>query len=211
MNEIEHEKWIESEIRVEREWTIKKRKLEEQEIKRATERRRIQEEFEMEQKRIAQANEEKERILEEERRKQMDLKIRIRAYIEGMNDTIPPEFLIDAETNPGKVVCEFFLKTGSCRFGNKCQKNHKKPKISKILLIPSFFNNIHLDQNQLTEYGNDLNLECEDSDIYEHFLEFYNDVVPEFLHFGRIKHFIVCSNHEAFLRGHVFVEYSTER
>lgn len=84
LNDIEHEKWIKSEIRLEKEWQIKKRKLNELAKKKEDERQRIQAEYEAEQKRIAQAKEDKERRIEEERRRQFDLKIRIRAYIEGM-------------------------------------------------------------------------------------------------------------------------------
>lgn len=211
MNQIEHDKWIESEIRVEKEWRIRERKREEQTKKKEAERQRIQKEFEAEQKRMAQAREEKERRLEEEKRRQLDLKIRIRAYIEGMDDAMPPELMVEAETNPGKELCQFFVKTASCRFGNQCMRNHKRPKISKILLIQSFFTDIHLEQNVPTEYGNDLTLECEDSEIYDHFKEFFTDVVPEFEHFGCIKHFVVCTNYQPHLRGHVLIEYTSER
>lgn len=38
-----------------------------------------------------------------------------------MDNELPPELLAVAETQPGKEQCQYFLKTGSCRFGNKCK------------------------------------------------------------------------------------------
>lgn len=210
MNEIENEKWIESELRIEREWQVKKRKLEEQAKKKEEERQRIQAEFEAEQRRLAQAKEDKERRIEEERQRQIDLELRIQIYIEGLGDQ-PPELLVDAETNPSKELCQYFVKMASCRFGHNCIRNHQRPKISKLLLIQSFFTNIRLEQNKSTEYGNDLTLEYDETDLYESFKGFFVDVVQEFENFGCIRYFVVSANYEPHLRGHVFVEYTSER
>lgn len=210
MNEIEHERWIESELRVEREWQIQKCKLEEQAKKKEEERQKIQAEFETEQQRLTQAKEEREQRIEEEKQIKMDLEMRIIAYIGNMSDK-PPELLVDAETNPGKEPCQYFVKMGSCRFGHQCIWNHHQPKITNVLLIQSFFTNIHLEQNKTTEYGNDLTLECDDSELYENFKEFFIDVVQEFEYFGCIRYFVVSRNCEPHLRGHVLVEYTSER
>lgn len=210
MNEIEHEKWIESELRIEREWQIQKRKLEEQAKKKEEERQRIQAEFEAEQQRITKVKEERERRSEEEKQRQIDLEMRIIAYIGDMGDQ-PPELLVDAETNPGKEPCQYFVKMASCRYGHQCIWNHQVPKISNVLLIQSFFSNIHLEQNKITEYGNDLSLECDEPELYENFKEFFIDVVQEFEYFGCIRYFVVSRNCESHLRGHVLVEYTSER
>ncbi|XP_031629675.1 U2 small nuclear ribonucleoprotein auxiliary factor 35 kDa subunit-related protein 1 isoform X2 [Contarinia nasturtii] len=211
MNEIEHEKWVESEIRIEKEWQVKKRRLDEIAEMKEVERKKMLDEYKSEQKLIAQAKEKKERLLEEKTRRQLDLKIRIRAYIEGMDDEPPLELLDTAETNPGKELCHFFLKTASCRFGNQCLRNHKRPKISKTLLIESFFTNIYFEQTAPTEYGNDITLECDDNEIYELYKEFFIDVLPEFENFGSIKYFVVCSNYQPHLRGSVLIEYIHDR
>lgn len=210
INEIEHNKWLESEIQIERKWKEQQLKIEEQSKKAEEERRRIQDEFEAQQKRIEKVIEEKKRLLEEQREREIDLERRIQAFIDGVNE-MPPELLIEAETNPSKGLCPFFTNTATCRFGNKCNRNHKRQKIGKILQVPAFFSNICLDQNKNTEYGNDLVLEHDEKDIYENFTEFFVDVVPEFERFGEIQHFVVCKNSAAQLRGYVFVEYSTER
>lgn len=209
-NEIEHDKWLESEIQIERTWKEKQLKIEEQTKKAEEERRRIQDEFQAQQKRIEQAIEQKNRLLEEQREREIDLQRRIQAFIDGV-DEMPPELLVEAETNPGKGLCPFFANTATCRFGNKCIRNHKRQKISRILQVPAFFSNICLDQNTDTEYGNDLVLEHDEKDIYASFSDFFVDVVPEFERFGQVQHFVACTNSAAHLRGYVFVEYSTER
>lgn len=210
LNDIEHDKWIESERRIERLWKIKQLKLEEQAKKREEERRLIQEEFEAEQKRIKQKAFEKRCLIEEEKLRHADLERRIQAYIDGCGE-IPPELFEVAETNPGKEPCPFFEKSATCRFGNKCMRNHRKQKISKMLFIPGFFTNIRLDQSKSTEYGNDLTLEFDEKELIKDFKEFFIDAVPEFEKFGCLKHFAVCSNYEPHFRGLVFVEYDTER
>lgn len=210
LNEIEHEKWLESEMKIEKEWQIQKQRLEEQAKKKEAERRRIQEEFQAEQKRIAQMKEEKSRLIEEEKRRQIELENRILEFTLGIGE-MPAELMVEAETNPGKELCSFFSKMAVCRFGNKCLKNHKRPGISKILLIHSFFTDIRLDQNVATEYGNDLALEHDERGLVEHFNEFFTDVVPEFEHFGSIKCFVASANYDAHHRGNVMIEYTSER
>lgn len=210
MNEIEHQKWIESEIQVELRWKEQRLRIEEHTKRVEVERRRIQEEFESEQKRVDQAIEQKRRLIEEQRQREIDLENRIQAYLDDAIE-MPAELMVEAETNPGKELCTYFAKTGSCRFGNKCAKNHKRYKIGKILMIPAFFNNIYLEQTKETEYGTDMALEHDEAELYESFQQFFVDVVPEFENFGHIEHFVVCRNFEPHLRGHVYVEYSTER
>ncbi|XP_055304850.1 U2 small nuclear ribonucleoprotein auxiliary factor 35 kDa subunit-related protein 2 [Sitodiplosis mosellana] len=210
INEIEHEKWMKSEWRIEKEWQIQKSKLEEQARRKEEERQRIQAEFEAEQKQIAEAKQEKEQRIEEEKQRQIDLEMRIQAYVEGVGDQ-PPELLVNAETNPGKEPCQYFAKMASCRFGNNCIWNHQRSNISKVLHIQSFFSNIHLEQSTTTEYGNDLTLEYDETELNENFREFFIDVVQEFEHFGCIRYFVVSTNYNPHLRGQVFVEYTSER
>lgn len=195
---------------MEREWKKLQLKLEEQARKKEAERQRIREEFEAEQKRIEQAANERKRFIEEEKQKQIDLEERIQKYVDGLGE-IPPELFQIAETNPGKEVCPFFQKSSTCRFGNKCIRNHQRPKIGKMLFLPAFFTNIHLEQSKATEYGSDLTLEFDENELYKDFKEFFTDVVPEFEQLGCMRHFAVCSNYEPHLRGHVFVEYTSER
>ncbi|KAK2142447.1 hypothetical protein LSH36_952g00026 [Paralvinella palmiformis] len=53
----------------------------------------------------------------------------------------------------------------------------------------------------------DLGLEFDDREIYQHFVEFYNDVLPEFKAIGHVIQFKVCCNYEPHLRGNVYVQF----
>ncbi|PSN40259.1 U2 small nuclear ribonucleoprotein auxiliary factor 35 kDa subunit-related protein 1 [Blattella germanica] len=124
---------------------------------------------------------------------------------------LPPSVNISTETHPDKPLCPFFTKTGACRFGDHCSRNHPRPGISRVLLFTNFYTHFGLHQSMLDEYDTDLMLEYEDLETYQHFKEFYDDVLPEFEQFGRVIQFKVCCNHEPHLRGNVYVEYESTR
>lgn len=209
-NETEVEKWMESELRIEKKWREQQLKQQEHDRKREAERKRIQDEFEAKQKRITEAIEAKKRRVEEERQLHVDLQQRIQEFID-CDGHVPIELLTNAETNPSKEICPFFAKAATCRFGNKCARNHVRPGISRILLISAFFNSIHLELSKATEYGSDSTLECDENELFQEFKEFFRDVLLEFQKFGCIDNFVVCQNYEPHLRGNVYIEYSTER
>lgn len=135
---------------------------------------------------------------------------KIDEYINGRG-SLPIELTGTNDTNPGRPVCPFFAKTATCRFGDNCSRNHGRPQVSSILLVSHFFTHIRLDHCKPTEYGSDLLLEFEDDELYRTFVEFFNDVVPEFEKFGTIEQFRVCYNQELHLRGHVFIEFKRQR
>ncbi|KAG8228094.1 hypothetical protein J437_LFUL000096 [Ladona fulva] len=81
-----------------------------------------------------------------------------------------PAFASDvSETNPNMPVCPFFSKTGACRFGDRCSRNHPRPALSKVVLLPNFYSHFGMDQSMHDEYDTDLMLEYEDSETYQHF------------------------------------------
>lgn len=114
------------------------------------------------------------------------------------------------ETNPNKPTCPFFNKTGACRFKDTCSRNHIRPGISRVLLIPNFYSHYSLEQTE-GEYGSDSTLEFEKYETYKHFREFFYDVLPELEKCGYVTQFRICCNHEAHLRGNVYVEFSSNR
>ncbi|OUM66348.1 hypothetical protein PIROE2DRAFT_40869, partial [Piromyces sp. E2] len=108
--------------------------------------------------------------------------------------------------------CQFFKRTGACRFGNQCDRIHDKPTYSKTIIIRNMFdlgNEIMsaylFDENEMIEYDED------SKDKYIKFKEFYDDVYPEFSKYGEIDHFYVCNNIIPHLRGNVYVDYHTEK
>ncbi|CAH1961449.1 unnamed protein product [Acanthoscelides obtectus] len=163
---------------------------------------KIRKEWEQEQKRFEEKKE-KERI-EKER-----LNEKVEYFLENGGDT-PEHLKISMQTNPNKEVCTFFQKTGACRFGDACSRNHIKPGISRVLLIQNFFSHYSLEKTE-SEQILDSDLECEHDETYQAFKEFFDDVVDELESYGRIIVFRVCCNREPHLRGNVYIEFATTR
>lgn len=209
-NDKENEKWMRSELLIEKMWREQQRKLDEQKKREEAESNRIAAERAAEVKRKLKLAEDKARILAEKEEREIDLMRRIDAYVDGLLP-MPDELNELAESNPGKPPCQFFVKTATCRFGNRCTFNHCRPKISRTLLVRSFFTNIRLDQGKPNEYGTDLTLEFDEAQLFRDYCDFFDDVVPEFEKFGAIEQFVTCQNYEPHMRGHVYIEYTSPR
>lgn len=205
-----NEKWLRAELISQKNFRELKRKLDEIEAGKELERLKIKQEYDKEQQRLQNIKDEKIRLAEEAKRKHEELLYKIQVYI-NHDGELPDEMKIPAETNPGKPICPFFIKTGSCRFGDRCSRNHSRPGISRLLLVPNFFSHIQLDHTKPNEYGADASLEYEDSDMNKDFTEFFNDVVPEFESYGKLEQFQVSRNYEPHLRGNVYVEFNDQR
>lgn len=158
---------------------------------------------------LRQKKEEALRREEEESKRIEEVRREIDAYID--EGTRTPEVLREVKnTQLGKDLCPFFSKTGACRYGDTCSRNHQRVALSQTLLIPAFYFHFSLEKNS-AEYDTDVALEFDSSEMRRDFREFYNDVIPELESFGKIKTFRCCRNTEIHLRGNVYVEYYTER
>ncbi|CAK8530120.1 unnamed protein product [Lathyrus sativus] len=104
-------------------------------------------------------------------------------------------------TELDKAHCPFHLKTGVCRFGDRCSRVHFYPDKSCTFVIKNMYNGPGLAWEQ------DEGLEYTDEEIQRCFEEFYEDVHTEFLKFGEIVNFKVCRNGSFHLRGNVYVQY----
>lgn len=107
--------------------------------------------------------------------------------------------------------CSFYLKTGACRFGDRCSRHHMKPPASDTILLPAMFHHISLGEDFTNDLDIDSCLEHEDVDTNKSFTDFFWDVFPEFQAVGHVTMFKVCCNHEPHLRGNVYVQYKEER
>ncbi|KAL1513196.1 hypothetical protein ABEB36_002637 [Hypothenemus hampei] len=170
---------------------------------------KIKLEWEQEQQRLKEIQLAKEKELEEKRLQQEKREKELLDFLDQGGHT-PEHLKTILETNPGKDVCPFFQKVSACRFFEACSRNHIRPGISKIILIPGFFSDISLQMKE-NEHGSDSSLEFEQEDIYQHYLEFFTDVILELEKCGSIRSFAVCCNHEVHLRGNVYVQYQTTR
>ncbi|CAK8673251.1 unnamed protein product [Clavelina lepadiformis] len=118
-------------------------------------------------------------------------------------------------TNNNRVPCQFYDKVGSCRFGDFCSRLHEKPSRTNTILLRGMFNTFAFDIMQRAKRSsqgdeNDLALEHSEADLYDEFVEFSDDVLPELETYGKVVQFKVCCNRENHLRGNVYVQYQTE-
>lgn len=206
MASIQEKEWIVKEKQAQIRWRELQEKLQLARERRAKQNELIRQEWEFEQKRLKDLKALKEKEVEEKRKQQEELINEINNFIKNGGD-IPDSLKQNLETNPNKEICPFFRKTGACRFKDTCSRNHIRPGISKILLIPNFYSHYSLEKCD-NEHGNDTNLEFESYEVYNHFKEFFDDVITEMERHGSIRQFKVCCNTEPHLRGNVYVEYS---
>lgn len=201
--------WLAEEDRAQKAWRDRQERLKLARAERAKQELRIKEEWEEEQRKLKEAKKEQDRIAEEKKLKQEELMRQIENFI-NKGGEMPPEVNVASVTNPDRPPCPFFTKTGACRFSDRCSRNHTKPAISRVLLVPGFYDHIGLRQMNPDELeAADDWLEYEDSETYHHFLDFYEDVLPEWERIGKISQFKVCCNFEPHLRGNVYIEYES--
>lgn len=121
----------------------------------------------------------------------------------------PTDTYIDTHMGTGVSECEFFLKTGTCRFGGSCRNSHPCPSVSRTLVFPHLFSGAGVSSWMVDGREQDVELENDETEVYQRFLEFHEDVFPELSRCGEVERFEVCSNQEFHLRGNVFVKFRT--
>jgi len=95
--------------------------------------------------------------------------------------------------------CKFYMKTGACRFGQRCSRNHVAYENSPTILIPNFFQSSVLP---------DPDTETDEVEIIHEFEKFYDDVIGEFRAAGIVAMFKCCKNFVSHLKGNVYVQYT---
>ena len=105
--------------------------------------------------------------------------------------------------------CEFYMRTGTCRYGKDCKRLHPEIEVGTKVLIPHMFNPPTL-ETVFSTPGGDVTLDDPNEDLLKAYREFYEDTLPEFRKIGTVRQFKVCSNRVKHLRGNVYVEYELE-
>uniref|UniRef100_UPI003AADF8F1 U2 small nuclear ribonucleoprotein auxiliary factor 35 kDa subunit-related protein 2 isoform X2 n=1 Tax=Centroberyx gerrardi TaxID=166262 RepID=UPI003AADF8F1 len=210
-----HEQWLERErlaqeefrLNFEREESARKRKEEDE--------RRIKEEWESQQRREQEEKEQKQqekRDREEAVQKMLDeAENQLDNGGPWMNPEAPAtENSENYGTERDIANCPFFLKTGACRFGERCSRKHVHPAASPTLMIRAMFVTFGMEQCRRDDYDTDACLEHSEEELQEYFLDFYHDVLPEFKSVGKVVQFKVSCNFEPHLRGNVYIQFDTE-
>ncbi|XP_048192085.1 U2 small nuclear ribonucleoprotein auxiliary factor 35 kDa subunit-related protein 2 isoform X2 [Perognathus longimembris pacificus] len=206
-----HEQWLLREQKAQEEFRIKKEKEEAARKQREEQERKLKEKWEEQQRK---EKEEEEQKLQEKREREEAMQKMLNQAGNELDSIVtwqnpePPTDLRIAEKD--RASCPFYTKTGACRFGDRCSRKHNFPTSSPTLLIKSMFTTFGMEQCRRDDYDTDASLEYSEEEIYQQFLDFYDDVLPEFRNVGKVIQFKVSCNMEPHLRGNVYVQYQTE-
>ncbi|KAL5279903.1 ZRSR2 family protein [Megaselia abdita] len=197
------ELWLRRELIAQKVFREQKRKKEEIEAVKKAEKDKIQREFELREQRYQDKINEKKRLEEEAQREWDIVQEQLTNFLENKG-RVPEKLLVPLESNPGKEECSFFLKTNCCRHDLKCLRNHKRPQISKVLLLKNFYSHISLER---AETG----IEFTYHDVLNDYYQFFEDISEELEKFGEIINIRTCGNTGIHMRGNVFVEFESMR
>ncbi|KAG8541240.1 hypothetical protein GDO81_029360 [Engystomops pustulosus] len=202
-----HEEWLAREQKAQEEFQLKMEK-EEAARRREEEERKMIEEWR--QQELKEKEKDPEQVKKREREEAVQkLLDEAESQLENGGVWHNPEAPEGYGTEKDRANCPFYLKTGACRFGERCSRKHCFPSSSQTMLIRGMFVTFGMEQCRRDDYDTDASLEYGDEEIYQQFLEFYDDVVPEFKNLGKVIQFKVSCNFESHLRGNVYVQYQT--
>ncbi|XP_007946902.1 U2 small nuclear ribonucleoprotein auxiliary factor 35 kDa subunit-related protein 2-like [Orycteropus afer afer] len=206
-----HEEWLLREHKAQEEFQIKKEKEEAARKWQEELEKKLKEEWEEQQRK--EKEEEEQKLQEKREREEAVQKMLDQAAnkLENGSTWQNPEPPLDVRImEKDRAYCPFYNKTGACRFGDRCSRKHYFPASSPTLLIKSMFTTFGMEQWRMDDYDPDVSLEYSEEETYQHFLEFYDDVLPEFKNVGKVIQFKVSCNFEPHLRGNVYVQYQLE-
>ncbi|XP_041128282.1 U2 small nuclear ribonucleoprotein auxiliary factor 35 kDa subunit-related protein 2-like [Polyodon spathula] len=205
-----HLQWMEKEKIAQEEFRLRREKEEAARLKREEEEWRIKEEWEEQQKKEQHEKEKKQqekRDREEAVQKMLD---QAESQLENGGTWHNPEAPVDYGTEKDRANCPFYLKTGACRFGDRCSRKHAHPASSPTLMIRGMFVSFGIEQSRRDDYDTDASLEYSEEEVHQQFLDFYEDVLPEFKSVGKVLQFKVSCNFEPHLRGNVYIQFQTD-
>ncbi|KAM9397247.1 uncharacterized protein zrsr2 isoform 2-T2 [Salvelinus alpinus] len=203
------QEWLERERLAQQEFRLRWEREEAARKRQEEEEARIKQEWEAQQRREEEEKEQKQqekRDREEAVQKMLD---QAESQLENGGPWRNPE-APDFGTEQDRANCPFFLKTGACRFGDRCSRKHVHPPSSPTLMIRGMFATFGMDQRSRDDYDTDACLEHSEEEVQQQFVDFYEDVLPEFRTAGKVVQFKVSCNFEPHLRGNVYVQFDKE-
>uniref|UniRef100_A0A8C1VNW3 Zinc finger (CCCH type), RNA-binding motif and serine/arginine rich 2 n=1 Tax=Cyprinus carpio TaxID=7962 RepID=A0A8C1VNW3_CYPCA len=205
-----HQEWLERERIAQEEFGLKREREEAAQKRKEEEERRIREEWEEQQRKEKEEREQKEQEKREREEAVQKMLDQAESQLENGGPWKNPDAPKDFGTEKDKANCPFFLKTGACRFGDRCSRKHEHLTSSTTLMVRGMFVTFGMEQSRRDDYDTDASLEYSEEEMHQQFLDFYEDALPEFKNAGRVVQFKVSCNFEPHLRGNVYVQYDTE-
>nr|XP_055040330.1 U2 small nuclear ribonucleoprotein auxiliary factor 35 kDa subunit-related protein 2 isoform X2 [Misgurnus anguillicaudatus] len=208
--ELLQQEWMERERIAQEEFRLKTEREEAARIRKEEEEKRIREEWEEQERKEQEEREQKEQEKKDREEAVQKMLDQAEIQLENGGQWKNPDAPKDYGTEKDKANCPFFLKTGACRFGERCSRKHEHPSSSTTLMVKGMFVTFGMVQIGRDDYDTDASLEYSEEDVHQQFLDFYEDVLPEFKNAGKVVQFKVSCNFEPHLRGNVYVQYDTE-
>nr|XP_015219250.1 PREDICTED: U2 small nuclear ribonucleoprotein auxiliary factor 35 kDa subunit-related protein 2 isoform X1 [Lepisosteus oculatus] len=205
-----HLEWLERERIAQEEFRLNEEREEAIRRKKEEEERRIKEEWEEQQRKEQEEREQKQQEKREREEAVQKMLDEAESQLGNGGTWVNPEAPEDYGTEKDRENCPFFLKTGACRFGDRCSRKHTHLTSSTTMMIRGMFLTFGMEQSRRDDYDTDASLEYSEEEIFQQFLEFYEDVLPEFKTVGKVVQFKVSCNFEPHLRGNVYVQYEKE-
>ncbi|XP_008105457.2 U2 small nuclear ribonucleoprotein auxiliary factor 35 kDa subunit-related protein 2 isoform X1 [Anolis carolinensis] len=206
-----HEEWLLREERAQEAFRIRKEKEEAARKRQEEEEQKIKEEWEEQQRKEQEEEDRKQQVKKEREEAVQKMLDQAESQLENGTTWHNPEPPENIGTEKDRANCPFYIKTGACRFGDRCSRKHNYPTSSQTLLIRGMFVTFGMEQCKRDDYDTDASLEYSEEEIYQQFLDFYEDVLPEFKNVGKVVQFKVSCNFEPHLRGNVYVQYQSEQ
>jgi splicing factor U2AF 35 kDa subunit len=124
-------------------------------------------------------------------------------------------------TEEDKVNCPFYFKIGACRHEDRCSRLHHKPAFSPTILLKHMYKNPAAAaaggggggggmMTQAALDNNNTGGSTNARQIYEDFLDFFEDVFLELSKYGRLEGLHVVDNLGDHMIGHVYAKYYDE-
>lgn len=181
-------------------WMARQAELQHVECAKRAQRERIQAEFEARERRLETERLDRVRRADEKQRQYELLQQRIEEFLHDDRCPMPEELRTGCtETQPGREACRMFARTGACRFGDdKCAHNHRRARVSKVLLVPHLFVLAVAAEKRA-------------ADEEKEYANFFWDILPEVHEMGAVTQFRVCRNRAPHLAGNLLMEFDSER
>ena len=108
--------------------------------------------------------------------------------------------------------CQFFVKMGACRHGDKCTKLHIRPSSSVTIMLPMMYLNPKVVPLQTTDEatGKTINIDYDKKFLKNHVHDFFEEVFLMMMEFGRVQEMYIVDNLCDHLLGNVYVKFETD-
>ncbi|KAM3836941.1 U2 small nuclear ribonucleoprotein auxiliary factor 35 kDa subunit-related protein 2 [Vipera latastei] len=206
-----HEEWLLREEKAQEAFKIRKEREEAARKRQEEEEQKIKEEWKKQQQKEQEEEDRKQQVKREREDAVQKMLDQAESQLENGTTWHNPEPPENIGTEKDRANCPFYIKTGACRFGDRCSRKHHYPSSSQTLLIRGMFVTFGMEQCKRDDYDTDASLEYSEEEMYQQFLDFYEDVLPEFKNVGKVIQFKVSCNFEPHLRGNVYVQYQSEQ